>query len=165
MAALRIGEAASRAGISTATIRYYERVELMPRAPRSAGGYRLYSERALQELKFIRRAQALGFSLEETRGLLRLSRNGEAPCSRVMSLAAHHLTVLDKRIEQLRAFRQRLADALDRWRADRCEFASDELCDLLGSTDPVFDPAGLTGLRQPPRRRASGTVPRRPIPR
>ena len=131
----------------------------MPRPPRSTGGYRLYSERAVEELRFVRRAQAFGFTLDEIRGLLQLSRGGVAPCSRVMSLAATHLTLVDERIEQLQAFRQQLATALDRWRADRCGFASEALCDLLGDGDPVAEPASLAPLRQPLRRKR-----RRPVP-
>ena len=131
----------------------------MPRPPRSAGGYRLYSERAVEELWFVRRAQALGFSLDEIRGLLQLSRGGVAPCSRVMSLAATHLTLIDERIQQLQAFRHQLAAALDRWRADRCGFASEGLCDLLGDEDPAPDPASLATLRQP-----LGRKRRRPVP-
>lgn len=59
----------------------------MPKPARSEAGYRLYSERAVEELTFIRRAQAIGFSLDEIRGLLQVSRVGVAPCARVISLA------------------------------------------------------------------------------
>lgn len=151
MTGIRIGEAASRAGVSAATIRYYERAGVMPKPPRSSAAYRLYSERAVEELKFVRRAQALGFSLNEIRGLLQLSRGGEAPCSRVISLATTHVALLDERIQQLQAFRHRLASALDKWRTDRCGFASEGLCDLLGHGEFAPDPASLATLRQPLR--------------
>lgn len=164
MAGLRIGEAATRAGVSTATVRYYERAGLMPRAPRSTAGYRLYSDRAVEELRFVRRAQALGFTLDEIRGLLQLSRRGVAPCSRVMSLVTNHLALLDERIERLQAFRQQLASALERWRTDRCGFTSEGLCELL-SGELVVDAASLATLRQPLRRarRRSAVARTRPV--
>lgn len=153
MSGLRIGEVAGKAGVSTATIRYYERAGLMPKPARSAAGYRLYSDRAVDELIFIRRAQAIGFSLREVRGLLKLSRGGVAPCARVISLADTHLMQVDERIQQLQAFRERLAAALKKWRAGRCGFASDGLCDLLEdvNTEPTH-PAVTAFHRNPVHR-------------
>ena len=136
MSGLRIGEIANQAGVSTATIRYYERAGLMPKPARSQAGYRLYPERAVEELALIRRAQAIGFSLDEIRELLRLSRGGQAPCARVISLAEAHLMKVDERIRQLRAFRDRLGEALGHWRAGRCGFSSQGLCDLLEDVEP-----------------------------
>lgn len=136
MEGLRIGEVAHRAGVSTATVRYYERSGIMPKPRRSAAGYRLYAERAVNELVFIRKAQALGFSLDEIGSLLSLSRRGEAPCARVISLATDHVALLDERIRQLQTFRQQLAAALDTWRAGQCGFASDGLCDLVHDITP-----------------------------
>ena len=135
MPGLRIGEVASRAGVSTATIRYYERAGLMPKPARSEAGYRLYSKRAVEELTFVRRAQAIGFSLDEIRGLLQVSRGGVAPCARVISLAGTHLTHLEERIQQLQTLRDRLADAVSTWKTGRCGFSSERLCDLLEGVD------------------------------
>ena len=103
----------------------------MPKPARSGAGYRLYAERAVEELTFVRRAQAIGFSLDEIRGLLQLSRGGVAPCARVISLAGTHLIQLEERIQQLQAFRDRLADAVSEWKTGRCGFSSERLCDLL----------------------------------
>lgn len=148
MAGLRIGEVANQACVSTPTIRYYERAGLMPKPARSDAGYRLYSERAIEELTFIRRAQAICFSLDEIRGLLQLSRGGVAPCARVISLAGTHLTQLEERIQQLHTFRDRLADALNKWRTGRCGFSSERLCDLLDEVDAVPRNARFTGSRE-----------------
>lgn len=150
MAGLRIGEVANQAGVSTPTIRYYERAGLMPKPARSEAGYRLYSERAVEELTFIRRAQAIGFSLDEIRGLLQLSRGGVAPCARVISLAGTHLAQVDERIQELHAFRDRLADALTQWRTGHCDFSSERLCDLLDDVDAMPRNAGFTRFREPP---------------
>jgi MerR family copper efflux transcriptional regulator len=88
---LLVGQAAKRAGVSAPTIRYHEEIGLLPPASRSATGYRRYPERALAELRFIRKAQELGFSLDEIREILKLSRTGKRPCARVLSLAHQHL--------------------------------------------------------------------------
>ena len=145
MAGLRIGEVANQAGVSTPTIRYYERAGLMPKPARSDAGYRLYSQRAIEELTFVRRAQAMGFSLDEIRGLLQLSRGGVAPCARVIALAETHLTQLEERIQQLHTFRDQLADALNKWRGGRCGFSSERLCDLLDDVDATSRNARFTG--------------------
>ena len=115
MAGLRIGDVATRTGLTAATIRYYESVGLLPRALRSDGGYRHYSEAAVVELRFIKKAQALGFSLEEIGEILKLSRAGEAPCSHVLHLARRHLTAVEERIRQLSQFRDTLAAEVEKW--------------------------------------------------
>lgn len=115
MATFRIGELAERAGVTPQTIRYYERLGLLGRAPRSASGYRRYDERAWREVTFIKRAQALGFSLEEIKEILDLARAGRPPCDRVLALATRHLGELERRLVELSALRDRLAAALARW--------------------------------------------------
>jgi DNA-binding transcriptional MerR regulator len=131
MPGLRIGELAQQAGVTTATIRYYERAGLLPKPPRTTAGYRLYSDREGEELVFVRKAQGIGFSLDEIRDLLRLSRNGTAPCSRVLTLAEEHLRAVDDRIRELQTFRKELASAVRRWRGGRCGFTPGGLCDLI----------------------------------
>ena len=101
MVGLRIGDVATRTGLSAPTIRYYESVALLARSPRSDAGYRSYTEAAVEELRFIRKAQALGFSLHEIVEILKLSRAGKTPCSHVLDLAQRHLAAVDERIRQL----------------------------------------------------------------
>ena len=136
MAELQIGEVARLADVTTATVRYYERAGLLSKPPRSAGGYRLYSPRAVEELVFIRRAQSIGFSLDEIREFLRLSRNGTAPCSRVLALAEDHLRAVEDRIRELQSFRKELASAVQRWRGGQCGFTPGGLCDLIAASRP-----------------------------
>ena len=69
---LAIGELSKRSGVNVETIRYYERIGLMPRAARSDGGHRLYGEEHVKRLGFIRRSRELGFALDQIRTLLRL---------------------------------------------------------------------------------------------
>lgn len=115
MAGLRISDVASRAGVSAPTIRYYESVGLLARAPRSATGYRHYDDAIVDELRFIKKAQGLGFSLDEIGEILTLSRAGKTPCARVLDLARRHLAAVDTRIQQLARFRDMLAGEVAKW--------------------------------------------------
>jgi len=76
---LRIGDVAERAGVNLQTIRYYERQGLLPRPPRLASGYRVFPDAAVRQVRFIKRAQELGFSLAEIRDLLSLRARGPTP--------------------------------------------------------------------------------------
>lgn len=106
-----IGTAARRAGVSIHTIRYYEREGLLPPPRRRASGYRDYDEVAIDRIKFIRRAKALGFTLEDIRELLSLSVDHEKGVRSVKERAEARLAKLDQRIaelEQMRSGLQRL---------------------------------------------------------
>lgn len=133
---MQIGEAARRAGVSPPTIRYYEEIGLLPKPARSSAGYRRYTEAAVEELRFIRRGQAIGFSLDEIREILRLSRSGRQPCGHVLSLAHQHLAALDERIQRLRAFREHLAGHLATWEQPARATTCGPLCDFIAEADP-----------------------------
>ena len=79
MRTLLIGEVAKHTGLTPATIRYYESIGLLSQPSRSDAGYRRYGESTLEEIGFIKKAQGLGFTLEEVHEILSLSRRGEAP--------------------------------------------------------------------------------------
>jgi MerR family copper efflux transcriptional regulator len=115
MAGLLIGDVAKRAGVSAPTIRYYEEIGVLIPPVRSTTGYRRYPERTVEEVLFVKKAQALGFTLDEVAEILRLSRSGKAPCSRVLSLAQQHLAAVDERIRQLQHFRRQLAAEVAKW--------------------------------------------------
>jgi MerR family copper efflux transcriptional regulator len=104
---LRIGELASRAGVSIDTVRYYERQRLLPRAARSEGGFRLFHAEAVERIRFIRQAQGIGLSLEEIKELL--SEGGADECQRVHDLLRTKLEELDEKIKSMRSFRRTLA--------------------------------------------------------
>lgn len=145
MASLLIGAFARRAGISAATVRYYERLGLLPTPPRATSGYRRYDEQAVETLRFIRNAQALGFSLAELAGIFELSRAGQPPCSRVLSLARSRLAAVDRQLEDLRAFRRRLARQLDVWEKEEDPASScTGVCRLIARVRP-----GATSRRSP----------------
>lgn len=115
MPGLLIGDVAERTGLSAPTIRYYESIGLLSAPPRSTTGYRRYGDAAVAELRFIRKAQALGFSLDEIGEILALSRAGTAPCSHVLDLARNHLAAVEERMRQLARFRDTLAAEVTRW--------------------------------------------------
>jgi DNA-binding transcriptional MerR regulator len=134
MAGLLIGTVARETGLSVPTIRYYERLGLLSQAPRSAAGYRRYGKEAVEELRFVKKAQALGFSLDEIKDILTLSRSGAKPCAHVLDLARHHLRAVEQRIAQLTRFRGQLAGEIAKWEGV-AEPACDGLCQIITGAD------------------------------
>lgn len=119
---MRTRQVADQAGVNTETLRYYERRGLLPAPPRTSGGYREYPASAVQVLRFVKRSQALGFSLGEVEGLLQLADGGPDSCDGARSLAVAHVEDLDRRIAELRRMRAallELADSCTRPREDR----------------------------------------------
>lgn len=135
MAGLLIGELARRAGVSAPTVRYYEEIGLLPSPLRSSKGYRRYSEQTVEELRFIRKAQALGFSLDEIAEILKLSRSGKTPCSHVLSLAHQHLAAVDERIREFQRFRDHLAGEVAKWDGKKTPTCRG-LCQIIASAEP-----------------------------
>lgn len=115
MSQLLIGDVARRTGIAVTTIRYYETLGLLTPPVRTSGGYRQYGETTLDELQFIKKAQALGFSLDEVGEILKLSRRGETPCTHVLDLARRHLAAVEERIRHLTRFRDQLSAEITKW--------------------------------------------------
>jgi len=109
-ATLTIGTLARSAGVSVQTIRYYERIGVMPAPPRSHGGQRQYDLAHMRRLGFIRRGRELGFSLDEIRGLLRLVDGGAYSCGEVKDLMVQHLEEVRVRIAALAGLERRLAE-------------------------------------------------------
>jgi DNA-binding transcriptional MerR regulator len=105
---LTIGKLADAAGVGIDTVRFYERAGLMPAPPRTPSGYRLYGSEHVQRLRFIRRAKALGFALEEIAELLRLSA-ARGSRAGVKALAERRLADLERRIRELEVMRETLA--------------------------------------------------------
>ena len=106
---LPIGQLSRLSGVSIETIRYYERIKMLPAPPRTASGRRLYEATHLRMLAFIRRARDLGFSLDEIRALIRLGGPDRASCREVRAIAAHHLEGIRAKLDDLKKLERLLA--------------------------------------------------------
>lgn len=130
---LKVGAVAKAAGVGVQTLHYYERFGLLPKPQRSAANYRLYSSEAIRRLRFIKKAQALGLTLEETKQILDLKEHGRAPCRKVAELGEKHFAEINARLAQLRAYRRALAQALANWEKENTTTrkCAGEFCDLI----------------------------------
>jgi MerR family mercuric resistance operon transcriptional regulator len=97
-----IGELSKQSDVHIETIRYYEKIGVMPAPCRSAGGYRIYGADHLKRLSFVRRSRQLGFSLDEIRGLLRLVDGHAYTCAEVQTLTLNHLAEIRRKISDLK---------------------------------------------------------------
>jgi Hg(II)-responsive transcriptional regulator len=108
-----ISEAAEQAGVNVQTLRYYERRGLLPRPPRRASGYREFSTDTVRIVRFVKRAQDLGFSLDEVEELLRLQRNAKGNRRRIRSVAERRIGEIDQKIVELERMRRALRTLVD----------------------------------------------------
>ena len=107
---LRRGELAARTACNLETVRYYEKIELLPEPPRTANGYRAYAESHVRRLRFILRARELGFDIEEIRGLLVLVDTERQTCAEVKQRTEKHLADVRGKIADLTRIERILAD-------------------------------------------------------
>lgn len=107
---MKIGDLARRAGSTSETIRYYERIDLLPRPDRTDSNYRDYGERDVERLAFIRHARGLGFEIDDIRSLLDLAEQPDRDCAAADAIASQHLAAVQRKIAQL----ERLRGELDR---------------------------------------------------
>ncbi|MGH6876857.1 MAG: MerR family transcriptional regulator [Rhizomicrobium sp.] len=136
---LAIGALGKRSGVNVETIRYYEKIGLMPAPPRSAGGYRLYTSDHLKRLTFIRRGRELGFSLEELRKLLRLVDGHNYTCAEVRALTMEHVAEIRGKIADLKRLQLVVTDI-----AGRCSGKRIPECPII---DALFQPQPLAASR------------------
>src|SRR5712671_620205 len=136
--ALKIGEVARRAEVGIETLRYYERLGLLGSPRRTDAGYRLYSETIFARLDFIRKAQAMGFTLDEIGRIIQESETGQSPCAEVRRIARRKLEELDRHLKQLRQYRNELARTLADW--DRKGSAAGRLCGLIEESHIAHPP-------------------------
>jgi MerR family mercuric resistance operon transcriptional regulator len=131
MPRIGIGALSKRTGCNIETIRYYERIGLVPSPPRSAGGHRQYGRDHLQRLTFVRRARDLGFPLETVRALLGFADPGTASCTEVEHLASSHLTDVHAKLADLHRLEKVLAELVA-----RCKGGTVPECPIL---EALFD--------------------------
>lgn len=128
---LTVGELANRSRVKVETIRYYEKIGVMPAPPRSDSGYRLYDQEHLKRLIFVRRARELGFSLDSIRGLLGLVDGHTYTCAEVHTLTMQHLKEIRSKIADLRHLEKVIAEM-----AAQCSKAKIPECPII---DALFD--------------------------
>jgi len=130
---LQSGELARLAGLSSDTLRHYERLGLLPKPPRTAGGYRDYPGHTLDRVRLIRRALSVGFSLPELTTILKIRDQGGAPCHRVRSIAKAKLAQVKEKIRELVVMRKQLEQILEKWDAKLDRTREGEQARLLGT--------------------------------
>lgn len=132
---LPIGQLAASAGIKPDSVRFYERSGLLPKPSRSASGYRLYDEGAVTQLRFIKKAQSHGFSLDEVKRILHLHGQGSITCRSVLAMAEATLEETESKLGELQKFRDALSANVKRWRKlpMRSKCAA-EFCALIESS-------------------------------
>ena len=121
-----IGEVSKRSGVNIETIRYYERLGLLPEPQRAANGRRVFEGEHLKRLIFIRRARAMGFSQDEVRALLVLADGGAKSCGEVRDIAKVHLRSIREKIADLNKMERVLSDTVS-----RCKGEDAPVCPVL----------------------------------
>lgn len=114
-----IGVLSERSGVNIETIRYYEKIGIMPSPARSPGGYRIYGLENVRRLHFVRRGRELGFSLEELRGLLHLVNGHAFTCAQVHSLTVQHLKDIRQKIADLRRLERVMSEMARQCKGDQ----------------------------------------------
>lgn len=109
----KIGEVARRADVNKETVRYYEKRELIPKPDRRRSGYRIFTQRHIDQIKFIKRAQQLGFTLSEIKELLELRMDEETSCSEIKEEARQKYQDVTQKIKDLRQIQETLVDLID----------------------------------------------------
>ena len=127
---LGIGALASQTGVNIETIRYYEKVDLMQKPPRTRGGHRSYGPEHVDRLRFIRRARALGFGIEGIRALLTLSGGAAGSCMQAREIAASHLEDVRAKRDDLAKLEAVLSETIAQCDARCCDGAA-PICPVL----------------------------------
>lgn len=131
---ITIGELSKQTGCHIETIRYYERMGLLSKPPRTEGGHRLYDRHAVKRLAFIRRSRELGFSLEEIRTLLQLVDSRRYTCQQIKTLMDEHLGEIKRKIADLKKLQASLAEI-----SARCQGGEVPDCPII---DALFEEKG-----------------------
>jgi len=127
---LTIGELSKLTGVNIVTIRYYERIKMLPLPPRTAGGRRVYDGTHLRILAFVRRSRELGFPLDEIRTLIRLGGPAKVSCRQVREIALHHIDVIRAKISDLRKLERLLTKTVA-----QCTGTTAPICPVLDILD------------------------------
>lgn len=151
---MQSGELSRLAGISTDTLRHYERLGVLPKPPRTNGGYRDYPATALDRVRLIQSALKVGFSLPELATILRMRDRGEVPCHKVRAIAENKLEEVKQQINDLLGMRDQLKEILKVWDARLARAGKGKPALLLESLPQDVTGANPTRLRAKQMRRS-----------
>ena len=129
---IKIGEVSKQTNISVGALRYYESLGLLE-SERGKNGYRYYPQEAVEKVKFIKKAQVLGFSLDDIHEVLNVHQQGDEPCVFVQSLLQGKIEQLDAQIQKMMAFKEELEDYRDRWATHHPYPQAGDICPLISS--------------------------------
>ncbi|MEY3297450.1 MAG: hypothetical protein RLZZ597_710 [Cyanobacteriota bacterium] len=127
---LKIGEVSRQTGVAVGALRYYESLGLIT-SQRGHNGYRYYAPAMVQQVEFIKKAQALGFSLEDVKAVLTVHQQGHAPCQVVQSLLQQKIDHLESQIQQMATFKAELERYRDQWMSQPPLPEAGEICPLI----------------------------------
>lgn len=144
---MKIGEVSQASGIGIEALRFYERSGLLGKPMRSPSGYRMYDEGILERLTFIKKAQTLGFSLEEIKKIIHDAQSGASPCDDVREIVRRRLKEVEERIKEMQRYRKELANTLEEW--DEVGRAPGHICGLIEATEMENQPTNSSKI--PPK--------------
>ncbi len=128
---LLIHELCEKLEITPKAVRYYEQAGIIPAASRNSANYRVYTNKDLKRLDFIKKARAMDFSLEEIKSIISIKEEGNYPCNKVISLMEVKLSEIDKRIEEMIEFKKLLSKSLENFKGHYEEGKKGEVCGFI----------------------------------
>lgn len=138
---LTVGRLADMTGLSRKSIRYYEQERLIPKAGRTTSGYRIYNTKVIERLKFIQKAKAIGFHLEDIRRMLELTDKGKPCCEKVFEWSEKRLGELDEQIKFLTQLKKKIVHHQNKWKLQKQvpsqiqKLPQSEICDLIAEVE------------------------------
>lgn len=152
---MKIGQMAQATGFPTRTLRFYEEAGLLSQRPRTESGYRIFDDRDLGRLDFIKKAKRLGLSLTEIKDILAITDQGEATCTHVRELLASKVEELDRALRELVQLRAAMVEILENaGPIQDCRPTGGRVCAIIEHASPVVHPTWLPRFEPgTPRRR------------
>lgn len=136
---LKIGAVANQTGVAVGALRYYESLGLI-KSTRGKNGYRYYKQTAIAQVQFIKKAQSLGFSLEDISEVLNVHQQGDIPCELVQSLLQQKIEQLQAQILEMTTFKRSLEQYRDRWAHTHLRPKPGDICPLISTIDLEANP-------------------------
>lgn len=127
---LKIGEVSKKTGVAVGALRYYEQLGLL-KSERGKNSYRYYSPEAVRQVQFVKKAQSLGFTLEDIGEVLNAHQQGNMPCDLVQSILQEKIEKLDAQIKEMKLFKQGLVEYRDSWAMSKPRPQPGDICPLI----------------------------------